>query len=282
MPNHYETLGVSKDASAEDIKSAYRKLAMKFHPDREGGDETKFKEIQIAYDVLSDPQKRQEYDNPRQRIHFNTMYDQEDLEKILREMGMDDEDGPFSGMFGFRKTKKRNRDILLSISIKLIDSFVSKKIVLTYKTAKGDKSVEVSTPENFLRTIRYRYKGMGDDYYDDVNRGDLLVDYNLILPQGYWIEPNYVLATHIKVSVWDAMIGSSINFESYDGKIYNVTIPAGTKAGTTLMMKNLGLVVNKKRSSLALKVDLIVPSIKDEQQIKMIEELKAMQQVSTK
>lgn len=67
MKDHYKTLGISKDSSAEEIKKAYRKLAMKYHPDKNPGDsasESKFKEISEAYDVLSDPQKKQQYDNP--------------------------------------------------------------------------------------------------------------------------------------------------------------------------------------------------------------------------
>src|SRR5688572_14642658 len=62
MANPYDTLGVPKNASAEEIKKAYRKLAREHHPDASGGDETRFKEIQGAYDVLSDPEKRQQYD----------------------------------------------------------------------------------------------------------------------------------------------------------------------------------------------------------------------------
>jgi molecular chaperone DnaJ len=70
--DHYKTLGVDKQASADDIKRAFRKLAMQHHPDR-GGNEAQFKEIQAAYDVLGDPQRRAEYDNPRQQgFKFST------------------------------------------------------------------------------------------------------------------------------------------------------------------------------------------------------------------
>jgi molecular chaperone DnaJ len=63
--DYYETLGVSKDASQDELKKAYKKQSMQHHPDRTGGDEAKFKQINEAYSTLKDPQKRQEYDNPQ-------------------------------------------------------------------------------------------------------------------------------------------------------------------------------------------------------------------------
>lgn len=274
MPNHYETLGVSKGASAEEIKSAYRKLAMKFHPDRDGGDEAKFKEIQIAYDVLSNPEKRQQYDNPQPQFQFrtNTNMGAEDLEKILRQMNGYDDD-LFSSLFGRRR--RRNEDLLLSVPVYLKDSFESRKVTLMYRTAKGEKNIEVSTPTGFPRSVRHRYREMGDDLHDGIPRGDLLVDFNLVLPQGYWVAPNFQLATTVQVPVWDAIIGGSVDFQSFDGKTYKVKIPAGTKAGTKLLMKERGIKIKDKIGSLILHVDLMIPKIKDKEIVQIINDLKS-------
>jgi len=112
---HYQTLGVAENASQDDIKKAYRKLAMQHHPDRNNGDDAKFKEIQIAYDAVGDEQKRQQYDMQRQNpggIRFNMNDGQHpDIEEMLRNFGFGFSrrgQDPFSG---FRRQARKNQDL---------------------------------------------------------------------------------------------------------------------------------------------------------------------------
>lgn len=84
--NFYDVLGVKKDASQDEVKKAYRKKANKLHPDKDGGDEAKFKDLQKAYDTLSDPQKRQQYDNPQPQYHSNSSAQYQDLNSVLNEL----------------------------------------------------------------------------------------------------------------------------------------------------------------------------------------------------
>ena len=115
MKDHFSTLGVEPSANDEEIKKAYKKLAMKHHPDR-GGDQSKFQEIQEAYDTLSNPQKRAQWEQERQfggaggpgGFHFNFGFGH-DINDIFRQ---------FTGG-GFRHAPQRNRDLRLGIEIDL-------------------------------------------------------------------------------------------------------------------------------------------------------------------
>jgi molecular chaperone DnaJ len=157
--DYYKILGVSKDATQDEIKKAFRKLSLKFHPDRNPGDkeaEAKFKEVAEAYEVLSDPKKKEEYDNPHSNFDFNMSggpdFGGMDMDDILRHFG-------FGGMdFGFgssRRGEPRNvkgSSIRINLKLTLEDSYkgVTKKI--KYKrfepcehcggTGKTDKTKE--------------------------------------------------------------------------------------------------------------------------------------------
>ena len=119
MTNYYEVLGVEKNASAEDIKKAYKNLAFKYHPDRNNGDESaenKFKEINQAYETLSNQDKRNRYDNPEPNFG-GFPFDMRD----------------FFGGFGSRgKVPTRGRDIALSLNITLYEAIFGKKKKVDY------------------------------------------------------------------------------------------------------------------------------------------------------
>ena len=104
MSNHYETLGVSKSATPEEIKRAYRKLASQHHPDK-GGDTAKFQQVEEAYRVLSDPAQRQQYDNPQPQGGFNFNFNNSgvppEMQDIFRNFGFN-----FNAGSPFRQQRK--------------------------------------------------------------------------------------------------------------------------------------------------------------------------------
>ena len=127
--DYYQLLGVNRDASTEDIKKAYRSLAMKFHPDR-GGDEEQFKKIQEAYSVLSDEQSRLNYDNPQANqpggggFHFH--FGDPAFEQMFGHSSI------FGDLFGFHRQPSANQSIQLKTVITLEDAFYGKDTRLTW------------------------------------------------------------------------------------------------------------------------------------------------------
>ena len=126
--NYYETLGVSKNATPDEIKRAFRKLASQHHPDK-GGDTQKFQEIQAAYDTLGDPEKKAAYDNPQPQFQqFGGM--PSGFEDIFNAFGGGN---PFGDMFGRRPQRQqpRNKTLNLQTGISLEDAFFGKDLTLS-------------------------------------------------------------------------------------------------------------------------------------------------------
>jgi molecular chaperone DnaJ len=143
--NYYETLGISKDATQEDIKKAYRKLAIQHHPDK-GGDENKFKEIAVAYETLGDETKRQQYnyklDNPNANMFGGNPFEGPSMDDIFSQM--------FGDRFGRQQQQRRAPDKVIEVQISVLETYngTTKNINFSRKTPcdvcsgnGGDKAV---------------------------------------------------------------------------------------------------------------------------------------------
>ena len=171
MTNYYQTLGIDNTANNEDIKRAYRKMAMRHHPDR-GGDQTEFQKIQEAYSVLSDPAKRQQYDNPQPQPQFHHFHGgggvPPGFEELFRQFGVN---------FGFGspfQQQPRNRTLNLQTTISLEDSLNGKEIVanITLPNSK-ENIVNVKIPPGIQDNNTLRLRELGDDSVPGMPRGDV-------------------------------------------------------------------------------------------------------------
>ena len=279
--DYYSTLGVGKNASQDEIKSAYRKMAMKHHPDR-GGDEATFKKISEAYDVLSDPRKKEIVDlggDPNQQHqgfgghHFN----QGPFEFHFGggvPPGMDD----IFANFGFGgRPARRNKTLNIHVDITLLDVLTGKELnaEITIPGTGRRKMINISIPAGIEQGQQIRYEGMGDDSIRDLRPGDLIVNVNVMQHPKFRREHTNLILEHA-ISAWDAMLGTQTNVETLDGKMLTINIPPGTNHGTILSCRGEGLPVmrTRNRGNLLVSIKIDIPKNLSQLQIEKIKEIK--------
>jgi DnaJ-class molecular chaperone len=223
MTNYYQTLGVERTASADEIKRAYRKLASQHHPDK-GGDKLKFQEIQKAYETLSDPQKRAMHDNPRQA--FNGMGAQGfDFESIF---------DIFGTRFQHTQQRQQPQRAMMSLWITLKDAAVGGRRTVSIGTQQGTQAVEIDIPPGIDEGQSVQYPGIGPGGID------LIITYR-IHQDPKWNRRGLTLITEHEVSVWDLILGCETIIRDIAGNNLSLTVPAGTQPGTTLRLRTRGI-----------------------------------------
>ena len=272
--DYYSTLGVSRNSSPEDIKKAYRKLAMRYHPDRNNGDDRKFKDIQRAYEVLSDPQKRKMFDmgaDPTQQHSgnfrqgpFEFHFDTGNMEDLFN--------------FGFGRGRPRqpvNRTVSLNLQITLEDCFFGKNLDAQVSLPSGSKIINISIPPGIGHGQTIKYSGIGDQSIPNALPGDIIVNI-MVQKHPKFTRQNDNLVYNHSISVWDAITGVSPVIETLDKKLLNINIPAGTQPETTMNCKGYGMpnVRSGVRGNLYVKVKVDIPRNLTEEQMKKVREIK--------
>jgi len=271
MSDHYQTLGVSRTATADEIKKAYKKLASKHHPDR-GGNEEKFKEVQIAYDTLSDPQKRQQYDNPNpfrqgngQGFEFN-FGDSADMDDILNSIfgGHGRQQGPFGPR---RAQPRRNKDLRVNILVSLASTLeAQRKTVRVQTTNKTPFEVDVDIPRGVTPGTTIKYSGRGDNFFESLPRGDLYVIIQLEQDERFELFGSNVLTT-LEIDSFEAMIGCEKTVQGIDDRNYKIKIPQGTQPGVKFRLEAQGLYAmnSNSRGDLVVELRVRTPKLTPEQ-----------------
>jgi DnaJ-class molecular chaperone len=226
MSNHYETLGVARNANPDEIKRAYRKLASQHHPDK-GGDKEKFQAIQASYAILSDPQQRAAYDNPRPQMppgfEFHT-------------------NGPFDfntifNMFGTRMQspgQQRHQQARMDLWITIVDVATGGRRTVSVGSHQGTLTVEIEIPLGIEDGNTVHYSGIGPGGMD------LLVTYR-IHPHPRWQRQGLMLQTDHTLSIWQLILGCETTIKNVIGHELMLTIPPMTQPGTVLRLRNHGL-----------------------------------------
>jgi curved DNA-binding protein len=276
--DYYNILGLNKNASEDEIKKAYRKLAMKYHPDR-GGDEKRFKEIEEAYRILSDPQKKQMVDmgmDPSSQGH-GSFYQQGPFEFHMGGVppGMDDIFGAFGFGPGFAR-QRRNKSISINVEIMLQDVLTGKDIDAEITLPSGQKKmINISIPPGIEHGQQIKYQGMGDNSISNVRPGDLIVNISIRNTTKFIREGSNLILEKI-ISAWDAILGTTVDVSTLDNKTLNITIPAGTQPDTMLRITGEGLphMRSRIRGHLLLRIKIETPKNLSHQARQLVEKLK--------
>jgi curved DNA-binding protein len=296
--DYYDILGVNKKASDEEIKRAYRKMAMKYHPDRNPNKkeaEERFKEINEAYAVLSDQEKRKQYDTFgaegfRQRFTQEDIFRGFDFDEILsglfggrgrREFrfggrgGFDFGDF-FSGQGGYQDTGRmpqRGEDILYELSISLEEAASGGEKRVSYRKNGRIEEVSVRIPKGIPTGKKLRLAGKGMQGRNGGPPGDLYLQIS-VRDHPIFTREGDDLVVEKEVGFSEAVLGTTVEVPTLEGK-KRVKVPPGTQSHTKMRLKGLGLprFQREGRGDELVKVIVRVPKRVSEKSKKLIEEL---------
>ena len=276
--DYYATLGLQRGASDADIKKAYRSLAMKHHPDR-GGDEKKFKEINQAYEFLTNPDKRRIIDmggDPNAQPGMGGGFNQGPFEFHFNHGNFEDIFGGFGfGGFG-QRPMRRNKTLNINVEITLEDVLHGKDINAEIGIPGGQKKmINIHIPAGIEHGQQIRYDGMGDNSISDIRPGDLIVNV-LIRQHPYFKREGVNIIYDQEISVWDALLGTSIDIKTIEGRTLNINVPAGTQSETILSCRGEGLphMRHKVRGNLLIRIKVLIPKTLSAKQIDQIKQIK--------
>jgi len=310
--DYYKTLGVDKKASEEEIKKAYRKMAMRFHPDRNKGDkkaEEKFKEISEAYAVLSDKEKRKQYDTFGS-AGFQQRYSQEDIfrgfdfSNLFKEFGFG---GGFEGLFGQKSRRpgegayrtytfnrggqpfeygdpfayhtgagrpQQGADQMYELTITLKEAALGAEKQLSFPSGKKMEKVMVKIPPGISTGKKLRIPGKGEPGLAGGPTGDLYIQIR-VLEDPIFKREEQNLVVEKEINFTQAALGTKVEVPTLDGKFLQVKIPSGTQPQSKLRLKGYGLPIfgGKGKGDQFVKILVQVPKKLSDRQKKLLEEL---------
>jgi curved DNA-binding protein len=297
--DYYETLGVARTATADEIKKAFRKLARLHHPDvakDKAKGEIKFKEINEAYEVLSDPEKRQKYDQlganwdkgpeyqaPPEGFYQRRGHSQEGPSPFEFFSGTRDQEGTFrrtSPHAGRGTMAMRGNDAEADIMVTLEEALrgVTRQVTVRRQDEYGNpaktNTYQVKIPAGVHEGKRIRLAAQGGPGQAGGPAGDLYLRVRLAKHPDFHVQGSD-LYYDVELAPWEAVLGKKISITTLDGSA-NLNIKAGTQSGTTLRLRGLGLPTDeKKRGDLYAKVTIEVPASVSDSEKALWEQLAA-------
>jgi DnaJ-class molecular chaperone len=234
MADHYQTLGVAKNATPDDIKKAYRKLASKHHPDK-GGDTATFQKIQTAYDTLSDPQKRQQHDNPSPfqdfgaggfpgGFSFNTGG------------GFNDVFSEFFKQANQQQQRRATQIYRTSVVVSLEQAYTGAEQLLKIQSPTGHQMVKIDIPKGVQDGAQVRIG-------DVLDGATLIVEFRVQKHLRFERNGNDLYCNQ-PISVLDLIVGTTVEFTTISGSTLEVKIPPNTQPHMQMKISGHGMPIN--------------------------------------
>jgi curved DNA-binding protein len=247
--NPHEILGVSKDASDEEIKKAYKKLAMKHHPDRNKGNEaeaeTKFKEVKEAYETLTGKNRVGNDQNPDMNDVFSDLFRH------------------FNFNFNGQQQQPQNAQMHVQVPIELEETLTAqvKYVSIKRSSSASPEYVKLDIPAGTVHGQRIRYPGLGDDKHSNLQPGDLYATIVFNVPSDKSLLNNGDVLIHRTISLIDACVGTKIVVTGIDKKQFEVVVAPGTQHGTILCLKHQGIMIGKNRTDFKVSISVDIPKL---------------------
>jgi len=276
--DYYAVLGVKSDASAKEIKQAYRKLAQKNHPDKNPNDataETRFKEANEAYDVLGDPERRKEYDHTREMGYFvGGPGGAQQYVRVEDIMGGRGGGSPFDllgglgDLFGRQTTRPRSgEDLTAEMHLSFHDSVSG----TTKKLNVDGQMVNVKIPKGVTDGARIRVRGKGAVGRNGGTAGDLYVTIR-VADHPIFGRNGKNLTIEVPITFVEAALGAEIDVPTLEGKV-RLRIPAGTQTGKTFRVREHGVEDSKgNKGDLLVSVSVTVPEHLSDESKELLQE----------
>lgn len=269
MRDPYEILGVGRTANEDDIKHAYRKLAKQFHPDLNPGKkdvEQKFKEVNAAYDILGDVEKRARYDRgevdsegherarqggggayQRYRTSGQPDVDLNDFvgEDVFADLfgGMRGRSSRFSANWGFgedpfatAREKSRGGTVQETLRVSFAEGALGAKKRLTLSTGKV---IEINVPPGTESGAKLRLKGQGYEGYQRGKAGDAIIEIQ-VEPHAFFVRKGQDVQLDLPITLYEAVLGATVSVPTLDGHV-DLKIPKGANSGMSLRLRNKGI-----------------------------------------
>jgi curved DNA-binding protein len=292
--DYYQVLGISKTASADDVKKAYRKLARQYHPDMNQDNKEahkKFQQINEANEVLSDPEKRKKYDQYGKDWKHADQYEQARRSQQQRggggwgqDFGTEFQEGEFSDFFeslfggGGRKKrgqqgKLKGQDMQAELQLNLTDVYTTHQQTFTI----NGKNLRITIPAGAEDGQKIKLAGQGGPGRNGGPAGDLYISFHIINNTKFRRIGND-LHTTVDIDLYTAVLGGEITIDSMSGKI-KVKVAEGTQNGTKIRLKGKGFPVYKKEGEfgdLFVTYHILIPTKLTSEQKELFRKLGSM------
>ncbi len=300
--DYYKILGVNKSASDAEIKKAYRKMAMKYHPDHARGDkgsEERFKEISEAYAVLSDKEKRKQYD-AYGSSGFQQRYSQEDIFKnfdfsdIFKEFGFGGATfnffsgqgrgggggfsygggSPFGSRAGGHAAQMKGSDLVYELPLTLQEVASGASKAITFQHKGRSENITVKIPKGMITGKKLRISGKGEESAFGGPPGDLFIQ-SKVQKDPLYDADGHDLYLNREVKLSDALLGKTISVPTLDGRELNLRIPPGTKHKTKMRLSGHGLphMQGNGHGDLYVSIQVNTPAHLTDHQKRLVQEL---------